>query len=350
MGGVRFAEVESLALLRAVLDDCDADDVVCAYPPGSVVLDRVGVGEVFAALDVPVLLAAAPAGPGAEVLPLDVPTPYRCVGPALIGRVDALRRLPATDVDGLAKSYLAGEDLDLDIGAEVFLVRDGTHTDAMHLGGEIVATATGTRPVVIIGRVDDVRPPVFDELALMLGYRIPPRPGSEVTEAAPEILVTPFWTLDMCDLVMRAAEAAGSWGSDVDDPVPGFEVSLATISPRLFAHVEEDLERRIVPRWRTVWPEFAWNGLHDAFVIKYAAGEYGDLPLHHDVAQISVAVRLNAGYEGGALEFPRQRWANDGVDVGDLVAWPSLVTHPHRSRPVTRGVKYSLTIWTRLPV
>jgi hypothetical protein len=35
--------------------------------------------------------------------------------------------------------------------------------------------------------------------------------------------------------------------------------------------------------------------------------------------------------------------------VGDLVAWPSLVTHPHRGNPVTAGVKYALTIWFALP-
>jgi hypothetical protein len=346
---VRFAEVESLGLLSGVLDGCAGDDVVCAYPPGSVVLDRAMVGEIFTALDVPVLLAAAPVSPGADALPLDVPTPYRCVGPALIGRVSALRRLPSTDVEVLAKSYLAGNDLDVDVGAELFLVRDGTGTDALQVGDEVVATATGTRPIVIIGGIDDVVPAGGNELALVLGYEGAARSDGGVLVVAPEILVTSLWTLEMCAAVIRAAEACGAWGSDVDDPVPGLEVSLATISPRLFAHVEEHLEREIVPRWRTVWPEFAWNGLHDAFVIKYAAGEYGDLPLHHDVAQISGAARLNDGYAGGALEFPRQQWANDVADAGDLVAWPSLVTHPHRSRPVTRGVKYSLTIWTRLP-
>ena len=155
----------------------------------------------------------------------------------------------------------------------------------------------------------------------------------------------------MCAEVIRAAEAVEAWGSDAEDPVPGLELSLAAISLRLFTHVEDHLEREVLPGWREVWPEMAWNGLHDAFIIKYTTGETSELPLHHDVAEVSGAVRLNDGYEGGALEFPRQGWDNRAVAVGDLVAWPSLVTvtHPHRSRPVTGGVKYALTIWTRLP-
>jgi len=67
------------------------------------------------------------------------------------------------------------------------------------------------------------------------------------------------------------------------------------------------------------------------------------------VAQVSASVRLNDGYAGGALEFPRQGFNNASTPVGTLVAWPSLVTHPHRSVPVRRGVKYSLTVWFELP-
>lgn len=37
------------------------------------------------------------------------------------------------------------------------------------------------------------------------------------------------------------------------------------------------------------------------------------------------------------------------LGVGDLVAWPSLVTHPHGGAPVTAGVKYGLTVWFALP-
>ena len=35
--------------------------------------------------------------------------------------------------------------------------------------------------------------------------------------------------------------------------------------------------------------------------------------------------------------------------VGALLAWPSLVTHPHEVAPLRRGVKHGLTIWFELP-
>jgi len=165
-----------------------------------------------------------------------------------------------------------------------------------------------------------------------------------------DLLSTAFWTPEMCRAVVTAAEAAGAWASDPDDPVPGREVSLATISPVLFANLEGHVRQLVVPMLRSHWPTIADTGIHDAFVIKYAAATgRSDLPLHHDVAQISGSVRLNDGYEGGVLEFPRQGFSNEKMPIGTLLVWPSLVTHPHHSSPVTRGVKYSLTIWFRLP-
>ena len=35
--------------------------------------------------------------------------------------------------------------------------------------------------------------------------------------------------------------------------------------------------------------------------------------------------------------------------VGSLLAWPSLVTHPHEALPLRSGVKHALTIWFELP-
>jgi predicted 2-oxoglutarate/Fe(II)-dependent dioxygenase YbiX len=79
-------------------------------------------------------------------------------------------------------------------------------------------------------------------------------------------------------------------------------------------------------------------------------GEQEELRMHHDVAQVSASIKLNNDYEGAELEFPRQGFTNADVPVGDLLAWPSMVTHQHASRPLTKGVKYSLTIWCELPM
>lgn len=191
--------------------------------------------------------------------------------------------------------------------------------------------------------------PPFDDLQQILGYRGAADQRQGVTELGSEIYTVPFWTPSFCATVVRAAEAVGAFEPQPHDPVPGHEVSLAIISPRLFEAVEVDLGVRIWPQLQTVWPYIDYHGLRDVFVIKYALGEQEELRMHHDVAQVSASLRLNEGYEGAVLDFPRQGVDNSQVPVGELVVWPSLVTHPHQATPLRGGVKYGLTVWFELP-
>jgi hypothetical protein len=190
-----------------------------------------------------------------------------------------------------------------------------------------------------------------DDLTRLYGYvDAVPDGAADVApvEVASEIYRLPFWTPEFCSLIIRAAEAVG-FEPDPDDPVPGHEVSLASISPTLFAAIEADIGMRVWPQLQAVWPLIEYRGLRDAFVIRYRPGEQRSLRLHQDVAQVSATVRLNDGYEGAALTFPRQGYDNGDLAVGDLIAWPSLVTHPHEAAPLDAGVKYGLTIWCELP-
>lgn len=189
-----------------------------------------------------------------------------------------------------------------------------------------------------------------NDLERILGYVDAVDDRTGLTEDGPDLYRLPFWTPDFCALMIRAAEATGAFAADPDDPVPGREVSLALISPVLFEALQNDIGRRIWPALQTVWPLIEYRGIRDAFVIKYAPGEQESLRLHQDVAQVSATVRLNDDYEGAALHFPRQGYRNDGQPVGELLAWPSLVTHPHEALALESGVKYGLTIWCELPV
>ena len=159
----------------------------------------------------------------------------------------------------------------------------------------------------------------------------------------------PFWTPAMCQAVINAAEAVGGFEPNPDDPVPGHEISLAVISPRLYENLMIDLGERIWPQLQQKWPLIDYCGLRDAFIIKYSPDGQTDLRIHHDVAQVSASVKLNDSYEGAELEFPQQSFTNRNVPVGSLLAWPSLVTHPHQTLPLTGGIKYGLTIWFELP-
>ncbi len=131
--------------------------------------------------------------------------------------------------------------------------------------------------------------------------------------------------------------------------MPGHEISLAGISPRLFEAVEIDLGVRIWPQLQTQWPYIDYHGLRDVFVIKYAMGMQENLRMHHDVAQVSASMKLNDGYEGAILDFPRQGVTNETAGVGELVVFPALVTHPHQATPLRSGVKYGLVVWFELP-
>jgi predicted 2-oxoglutarate/Fe(II)-dependent dioxygenase YbiX len=122
------------------------------------------------------------------------------------------------------------------------------------------------------------------------------------------------------------------------------------ISPRLFEAVQNDMGERIWPQLQQHWPLIDYHGINDAFVIKYQQGGQEELRPHHDVAQVSASIKLNDTYEGATLEFPRQGANNSALPVGSLLAWPSLVTHPHHSTRITKGTKYSLTIWFELPL
>ena len=189
----------------------------------------------------------------------------------------------------------------------------------------------------------------YDDLQQIFGYRGAADDAEGVRVIGNEVLVVPFWTPTFCARLIRAAEAVGAFEPQPDDPVPGHEVSLAVISPRLFEQVEVDLGVRIWPQLQVVWPYIDYHGLRDVFVIRYAMGEQEHLRMHHDIAQVSASAKLNEGYEGAVLDFPRQQVTNESAAVGELVVWPSLVTHPHQATPLRSGVKYGLTIWFELP-
>jgi hypothetical protein len=190
----------------------------------------------------------------------------------------------------------------------------------------------------------------LDDLVRVLGYVDAIDHRNDMHEVANEMFAMSCWTPQFCQALIRAAEAAGGFAAEPGDPVPGHEISLAMISPRLFEAVQNDMGERIWPQLQQLWPLIDYHGINDAFIIKYHQGGQEELRPHHDVAQVSASIKLNDAYEGAVLEFPRQGANNAALPVGSLLAWPSLVTHPHHSTRITKGTKYSLTIWFELPL
>ena len=191
---------------------------------------------------------------------------------------------------------------------------------------------------------------VADDLVDFFQYRNAVDERAHIELLDTDMVVVPCWTPDFCRLMIKAAEASGCFSANEFDPVPAQEVSLATISPVLFERIQNDFGLRIWPQLKSVWPLIDYHGINDAFIIKYEVGKQEELRVHHDVAQVSASIKLNDDYEGAVLEFPRQNKSNESVPVGSMLAWPSLVTHPHASTPIRSGVKYSMTIWFELPL
>jgi 2OG-Fe(II) oxygenase superfamily len=314
------AELRSLSSVELVLVVEDGHDVWIADP------ERVGAlyDGVLAAHDGTIV-----GGLAGEVANLAVDLPDEEMAAALVG------------------AWSDGADLDLDHDLEVFAA-----TEWIRLRGTALI-ADAYFAGIVHGRapeIADLRASLaanrraVDDLAAAFAI-IPP----QLEQVAPEVLVTSMVTPKWCEELCALIEAFDAWESDPDDPVPGDEFSLR-LTPRLFDVIERGVADHIVPALRTYWTDFAWNGLTDAFVIRYdAMQDTPELRVHHDVAQISMAIRLNDGYQGGALRFPRQDWDNLAVPVGSAAIWPSLVTHPHAGERVTAGRKYSLTIWFALP-
>jgi len=188
------------------------------------------------------------------------------------------------------------------------------------------------------------------DLERILGYRDAIDSSQSISRVAEEMYALSCWTPGFCSALIQAAELTGTFEPDLNDPVPGREVSLAMISPKLFNAVEADFGARVWPQLQENWPLIDYHGLQDVFVIKYEVGQQEELRMHHDVAQVSASIKLNDDYEGAELEFPRQRFSNRDLKIGQMLAWPSLVTHPHQSAKITKGVKYSATVWFELPI
>ena len=269
----------------------------------------------------------------------------------------AVRDRVGETVIGLAGALVEVVSLDdIDVDERELLVHryEPDAGTAVVLAGRVVNTATDDEPVVVVADDGDALAAALADdgsrdLVRILRYDDAVDDDDTWRVAADEVLDVPFWTPAFCATVIRAAEAVGAFAPNEDDPVPGHEVSLATISPKLFAMVEAHVGATVMAFVHERWPYVDYHGLRDAFVIKYAMGAQTELRMHHDVAQLSGSVRLNAGYDGCRLQFPRQDYDNGDVAVGRLLVWPSMVTHPHRATPLTRGVKYSLTLWFELP-
>ena len=171
------------------------------------------------------------------------------------------------------------------------------------------------------------------------------------TEEAPELLRLPFWSPELCSRLILAAEEYGDYreyGEDREkNAAPGQEIRLHLLSRKLLALFVAHLREAVFPVISAHWWPLSGTRLEPRtpFIIKCSSEGQPDLDPHHDSSLISLSIKLNDDFGGGELEFPRQRFRNTEISVGDLLLFPSRVTHVHRVLPVTRGDRFGLTCW-----
>tara|TARA_B100000131_G_C17907773_1_gene529077 strand:+ start:216 stop:764 length:549 start_codon:yes stop_codon:yes gene_type:complete len=124
------------------------------------------------------------------------------------------------------------------------------------------------------------------------------------------------------------------------------DVHLEESFPDLFDLIKERFDNSILKVMADVWALDQAVETKDIFIVKYSKDTQTKLKTHVDDSYISGSIKLNNNYKGGILTFPRQSVTNQETEVGDLLIWPSQITHPHNSTLLEEGEKYSITIWT----
>jgi len=84
-------------------------------------------------------------------------------------------------------------------------------------------------------------------------------------------------------------------------------------------------------------------------VLKYNSSEEYDLHVdsvnfHEHERILSLLFYPNDDYENGEISFPRQDLTHK-PKAGDLLVFPSIWTHPHRTLPIKSGTKYTIATW-----
>ena len=282
-----------------------------------------------------------------------------------IGVVSELKKILAEEIQDsdddqlyFQKQYLSCQfDMTLDAHTKLFqcVAQDEDNikiTDDL----KIQNTETGNCPKILHGNGGEYSKEKFDNSYYILFQPIVNEVHRFVCDGTikligPDILITKFMTKDMCDDIIAVAEKYakqnGGFKALPGDAYPAQELRIREMDRMLFYAIEDNLQKFVFPALEKYYNPMKILGIRDIFIIKYNKKTQKSLALHHDISLVSGSVKLNNNYVGAELYFPKQQFHNKDVEVGDLILWPSQVTHPHESLNIYEGTKYSMTLWTK---
>jgi len=280
-------------------------------------------------------------------------TPYQHLNSGtLIGRVGELKKIFSTlpDMDESDQYWIQqkflSEEYDIAIDTESYLFQAHEPEVYKHKS-QLLNPITSVYTCLYHGNggkeMKDLYEKKYEEF---YGTTVPilytPSKDYEVLDN--DIIMVDFLTPYMCDSIIELSERHGNYKGLEGDDVPGQEIRLKTIGIRDLTanHWWDYLDSIIAKHWQCC----SYRGLRDAFIIKYTMEGQKHLRLHSDISLITGSVKLNDDYEGGELYFPRQNFSNKDIPVGKCILFPGQVTHPHTSKELKSGTKWSLTMWT----
>lgn len=163
-----------------------------------------------------------------------------------------------------------------------------------------------------------------------------------VDEPINDVFVFPLFTEEFCSLLIQQAEDSGRWTRNRHYFYPTCDMLINELG--LQEHYQRILEEYVYPvaikKWALEGQEWT-NMSSENFIIKYDEAIQGHLALHHDSASISMVLALNDDYEGGGTYFWRQKELHKGK-TGYISVHPSVITHRHGARAVTKGKRFVL--------
>jgi GR25 family glycosyltransferase involved in LPS biosynthesis len=163
-----------------------------------------------------------------------------------------------------------------------------------------------------------------------------------VDEPIADIFSFPLFTEEFCHLLIEEANRKDAWTRQRHDNYPTTDMLINELGlQKYYQYVLQDFVYPVaIHKWRLEGIE--WTRMQsENFIIKYEEDVQGHLSLHHDGATISCVLALNDEYEGGGTWFSRQQKLHKGK-TGYISIHPSIITHRHGARPVTKGERYVL--------
>ena len=285
----------------------------------------------------------------------DFDTKYKYLNSGMfIGVVSELKRIleheelenDSDDQLFFQNAFLSG-NYDIKLDYECYIFQCHENNIWISDNNQYVNSETSCRPCIYHGNGGEEAKEKLEEITNIVNSKspelfIPIYNGIDIIDR--DMFIVDFMTQDQCERLIELSEHHGDWKGMEGDKFPAQEIRIKQLG--LWDEMKSHWEKHLHPHIESFWKPMEMYGLRDAFTMRYALDTQTSLRLHTDASLVTGSVKLNDDYEGAVLKFPRQGITNEHVPVGKAIMFPGQVTHGHECTELTKGVKYSLTMWT----